>query len=85
MLVPESSREQIVAAVEARIVAEFGAGGTAGETGAPTEGGGPGRPPSLLTSVGRESRRAGFIERVETTYELVGDEAGSEKRKKKRA
>lgn len=57
LLVPEEAREGVVSAVEARIVAEFGDRRLGGSTG-------------LVTAHTPPVQRDGYVEVVETTYEV---------------
>lgn len=82
LLVPVSERERIVAAVEARIVGEYGQGGLgrslagvdrtdAGSAAGGSAGGtaGVGGAGEEFTAIGPDRQREGYVERIETTYE----------------
>lgn len=70
MLVPEAEREGVVAAVEAQIVREF-AGKVAG--GRRTDEAGRDGAARSFTAVSPPRQRDGYVEIVETTYELGQD------------
>lgn len=78
MLVPEAEREGVVAAVEGQIVREY-AGRNAGAGGTGDGGTGAQRPgvTRSFTAVSPPRQRDGYVETLETTYEVSEDANGS--------
>jgi hypothetical protein len=76
MIVDEADREDLVAAIEKRVVETYGL-----ETDAAAPTSEPG--PADVTLVGKPVQKAGFVERVDTTYAVAKGSKTSTKQRRK--